>query len=704
MELKKVCPASKLKSRTQSRTGKNIFFAPSTPNSNSIFSKSECWLTVAESRTVLSVSERTVRRYCADGKVVSRTITKQGGETYEILLSSLPADAQARYWESRLEEAPAPELMPVSEAEVEAEIYSRAPQWAREKADKYLAVLKASEGLTGKALKAFLTAWNNKNPEMKTSYPRVMSMRKIYDEEGISGLLAQYGKRAGETTVNEDDYEYFKSQYMVEGAPSVRSCWIYTLGYAQRRNPAVTVDNFPSPHAFIRRLKSEIPEAAICLAREGYSAYNRKFASYIDRDYSAVRAGSVWVSDHAQVDVAVAMPNGKICFPWVTAWRCFKTSKWVGWDLHMESPNSDHIFLAFYRAALNVGLPEHIYIDNGKDYRSKDFAGGRRNVKVSVDEAKSTAMVSMLGITTHFSLPYGAQSKPIERDFLKNKNYLSKHMIGYRGGNVVERPEKLADEIKKGLIIPFDEFKQVFDDFVENVLNRMPSNGKNLNGLSPAQLWAQEFTERREVSRDALKLFCTRASGTVSIGRDGVRDSGLKVSYWGEWMPGQKGRKVYLRRDVMDYAEAWVFDAETDEYLGKGRIGELSAPALADTAVSRKELSAALANKKKDMKITKAYIQTREKPDAMEQIMHLKTGTDLLAAERIDPVTGEVFATAAAPTVTRMANTAMDRVVRQERADAERGTHDLSKLVGSMPAKKKLYLFETDKELDEQGR
>ena len=52
----------------------------------------------------------------------------------------------------------------------------------------------------------------------------------------------------------------------------------------------------------------------------------------------------------------------------------------------------------------------------------------------------------------HFALPYNAQTKPIERDFRTIKEYLSKHCQGYRGGNVVERPEYLVEEIKSNKI------------------------------------------------------------------------------------------------------------------------------------------------------------------------------------------------------------------------------------------------------------
>lgn len=169
----------------------------------------------------------------------------------------------------------------------------------------------------------------------------------------------------------------------------------------------------------------------------------------------------------------------------------------------------------------------------------------------------------------NFALPYNAQTKPIERDFLKIKELLSKHCIGYRGGNVVERPEKLAKEIKAGKIIPFDVFKEVFDDFVINVLNKRPSRGKNHEGLSPDQLFNQECAEVIKVESDALKLFCTRTSKNYTIRRNGIKDNELGITYWADWMISKTGLKVYLRRDIQNFKVAWVFRADNNAFIGK---------------------------------------------------------------------------------------------------------------------------------------
>lgn len=85
-----------------------------------------------------------------------------------------------------------------------------------------------------------------------------------------------------------------------------------------------------------------------------------------------------------------------------------------------------------------------------------------------------------MNVNVHFALPYNAQTKPVERDFMKIKTYLSKGFVGYRGGKVTERPEKLKEEIKNNKIMTFEDFKILFDTFIENILNKMPSKGKVL--------------------------------------------------------------------------------------------------------------------------------------------------------------------------------------------------------------------------------
>ena len=630
------------------------------------------WLTLDNICSALNLKPKTVKEKCRNGAFIYKVVQKNRKNYYYIKFESLPLTIQKRILKEDINVTTS---------------YSEAPEWAKSQADKYLSIIKDAENLRGKELKTFIETWNKDNPDSITSYPSVIKMRRRYYSKGLDGLLAQYGNNSGRSLVNNRYYNYFKELYLKEGAPSLRSCWELTRGFAIRED-GIDKTTFPSHTSFKRRLEKELPEQSIYLARYGESAWNRKYGNYIDRDYSSVICSEVWVSDHAQIDVACLTQDGNVVFPWVTAWRDYKSGKWLGWILQSGNPNSDHIFQSFYYAVNEFGLPKDVIIDNGKDYRSKDFAGGRQ-FKVETNQKKTRTMLAELGIEVHFALPYNAQTKPIERDFLKIKELLSKHCVGYRGGNVVERPEKLAKEIKAGKIIPFNEFKEVFDDFVINILNKRPSQGKTLKGLSPDQLFNQEFNEKIRVSNDALKLFCMRTSKNYTIVRNGIKDHELGITYWADWMVSKTRLKVYLRRDIQNYKEAWVFNAENNEFLGKATAVKAVAALHADE-ISKEAFKEAMAIKKRSLKIAKSYIKQTREISIEEKCANYKAAYASVEKQ-------------VKPKVSLIANTKMDKVIQKSKEMESFGKYDLSMFIDeTMPEDKPLYLYETDKILEQE--
>ena len=630
------------------------------------------WLTLDEVCKLSKSKKETIRRKCKSGEYKARYKIDGRKKNYEILLSSLPIKYIQKYNSY---------LQPVAVEEKSLEDYSNAPKWMRAKAEKYLELFNLTKNMTYQEKVDFLADWSAKYPEKHTSYQALRKAINRYNQGGIAALLSNYGNhRKGCSVLNDECFEYFKSIYLREGAPSVETAWHITYGFA-KQNGFECINKFPTSKTFIRRLRAEVPEQAIFMARHGDASWNKKYANYVPRDYSELSAGVCWVSDHAQIDVAVSF-NGTVCFPWVTVFRDAKTSKWLGWFLHADSPNSDHIFQAFYYGVLNFGIPEDVYLDNGKDYRCKDLAGGRTRVIKVKHKNNGGSLIQNLGINIHFALPYNAQTKPVERDFLKIKEFLSKGFVGYRGGKITERPEKLKNEIKNEQIMQFDDFKKLFDRFIEEYLNKRPSKGKVLQGKCPDELWAEEFTKKKVISKDALKLFCMRTTNNVTIKRNGIFDSQLQISYWAEWMITEKGRKVYIRRDINAYQEAWVFDAQTDEYLGKGNANQ-PASFLANTDIEKSEYQKQVAIKNKEKKILKSYIKTKYNPSNEDIIENLINSLD-----KVD------FKSNA--TISKISNTKMDKVVKEEKNK----NSIPSKYVTPIQPKKKLYLTEAEKRRD----
>lgn len=634
------------------------------------------WIPIEKVSELLNVKEKTIKNRCYQGQFIYKIEKDNGKKHFYIHNSSLKNKICNQL---------------NNNSEIDFQKYSDAPQWSKCQVDKYIQVLSVTQKIKGRALQQFISEWNKNNFNNQTSYSSIIRMRKRYEEFGVCGLLARYGNNSGRTIIADKYFDYFKILYLVEGAPSLQSCWDLTLGYAMQQEPNLNKRMFPSPITFKRRLEREVPKQSIYMARYGESAWNRKFGGYIERDYSSVVCGKVWVSDHAQIDVACLTSDGNVVFPWVTAWRDYKSGKWLGWILQCGHPNSDLIFQSFYYAAETYGLPNDVIIDNGKDYRSKDFAGGRKKINVETNEAKTTSMLAELNVDVHFALPYNAQTKPIERDFLKIKELLSKHCVGYRGGNVVERPEKLAKEIKDGKIIPFEKFKEIFDDFIINILNKRPSQGKNHNGLSPNELFNQEFKEKITTSHDALKLFCMRTSRTFTIGRNGIKDNELGITYWADWMISKTSLKVYLRRDIQNYKEAWAFKADNEEFVGKVTAVRAVAALHAET-VSKDEFKEAMSIKKRNLKITKSYIKQTREISLEEKCENYKT-----AYANVEK--------ACKPKVSKIANTNMDKAIRKNKEMEAFGRQDLSMFLDEKVVKEEpLYLFETDKILEEERK
>ena len=630
------------------------------------------WISIEDAAKILNLSVKSLKRKCASSQYEYAIITNAKQRLYYLKKTSIP------------------ELM-VNIKEEQTSYYADAPAWAKKQVEKYLPILNETLSLRGNALKEFISKWNNDPNHESVSYPCIIKMKKRYIKYGIKGLLAKYGHGFAKAVINDVFMEYFKSLYLKEGAPSMQSCWDNTLGYAMRIDKNITKDNFPCALTFKRRLEKEVPLQSIYLARYGQSAWNRKYGGYIERDYSNIICGEVWVSDHAQIDVACFDENGKVVFPWVTVWRDYKSSKWLGWYLQTGNPNSDHIFQTFYYSAVEYGLPKSIIIDNGKDYRSKDFAGGRNHFKIDTNKTKTNSMLKELNVDVHFALPYNAQTKPVERDFLKVKELLSKHCVGYRGGNVVERPEKLADEIKNKKIMMFEDFKKIFDDFIVNVLNKRPSQGKNLKGLAPDELFYKEFNEKITPSKDALKLFCMRTSRNFTIGRNGIQDKSLGITYWADWMISSTSRKVYLRRDIQNFKEAWVFDCSNDEFIGKCEAVRAVAALYADK-ISKEEFKEAMTIKKRNLKIAKEYIKQTQEISIDEQCQNYK-----IAYASVEKSNKKQ------PKISKIANTNMDKVIQKNKDMEAFKNQDLS-MFAIEPKKevKPFYLFETEKQLEEE--
>ena len=244
---------------------------------------------------------------------------------------------------------------------------------------------------------------------------------------------------------------------------------------------------------------------------------------------------------------------------------------------------------------------------------------------------------------------------------------------------------------------------ELLQDFVFNYLNILPSKGKGTKGKSPNDAWNLENPVKRVVSREALRLFCSRTTKTLTIGRNGVNHSQYKVTYFAEWMVPLKGTKVYLRIAPNNVNDAWVFSDESDEYLGNAQIKGLIHP-IAESEIDRAELREAIADKNRERKLTKQLGFTAYEPDIAERINAMKAGVALRNTNPVSEPQQQIQQI--------LPNSSMQQAVAARKRAEDEGKSDMSKMVLYSDIKATRYeldetrgeilLFESDRPAKEE--
>lgn len=569
-------------------------------------------LTVKEAAELLAIGERAVRKNAMAGRYgelhYRDGVRCQGGKMIMIRLAALPEAVQSAYLRQHniIEE---PER-PVASAYDRADADARAAANERYRALKEYEAYIATPGKRTELTRAFLRDWNAAHPDAQLSQSTLYNWQAKHRADGLSGLLPQYGKRKGERRIDAPAWEFFQVQYLQQSRPSVGDCYILLA-----RKAKIEGWTIPSRATIARMVKEDIPEAVRTLRRFGDKKYMDDIQTFTRRDPESIRAGEVFVGDHHILDVFINVGTNekpKWARPWMTAWLDMRSRKFVGWTINL-SPCTDEIIAAFANAALDpaIGLPRHIYIDNGRDYCSAKFAGrGHRGNPLTEEDKEALiaegkmarSLMDRLDIKTHWAIVENARAKVIERAFKEVVERFSKAFPLYCGRNQDERPDVLEERMKnpKKYAMNLAEFRVIFDDWIRTVFNKTVSQGAGRAGECPDETYMRTRLPVRTADADVMRLYFMRSTNPFRIGRNGI--TFRKAEYYHPDMALLKGKRVYIRYRAEDPEHIWLYDTD-DRYLGEAeRISAL--PAI---AASAEELDAEQARKARERKAVVAH-------------------------------------------------------------------------------------------------
>ncbi len=485
------------------------------------------WLTVGEAAQILHIGERAVRAATQQNRYQHRYVNGmgRGGKQLRIALESLPEKAQALY---RGEVLPPVDILQFTGKQ-------------RKKADAKAWVVEQYHQ-SDLSPAEFVSWFNASNPpEDAISKSKLFRWQKKYQGKDVAALIDERGgHNRGQDTIPDDAWKMFYSLYMTQQERSVRLCYDTT----KREFPKI-----PSCKAFERKVKT-IPYYAILRWRKGLKAFNDALP-YMERGRWDIASNDIWFSDHHQIDVFVKSEDGtKVIRPWLTVFFDARSDRVVSFLVRNADPNATAVKKCFRLGVEQNGVPNEVYFDNGKDYRSSSF---------SKDYPMS--LVNQLGIGTIYATPYHGAAKTVERFFGTFTNRFSRRFDTYTGCNAKDRPEdmQIPNEKILSLAPTFDRFVEQLSAYIAEY-NQTPNNGIDMDGKCPDQVYSENLAVKRIVSgRDALRLLCGNSAERV-VNRSGV--SIKNNHYYNDALLSHMGERVMVVYDPDNIDKMAVFDTK----------------------------------------------------------------------------------------------------------------------------------------------
>lgn len=385
----------------------------------------------------------------------------------------------------------------------------------------------------------------------KSQYYALRATLNGVDREDWLAALAPASAATGEVRAvaecHPTAWAALKSDYLRPEEPKFSACYRRVLEVAKKHGWSP----IPSERSLRRRMDIEVDKAAQIYARKGKKRAEQLYPAQT-RTKTHLHAMEIVNTDGHKLDLFVWTPWNKekpervillgiqdVFSGKVLSWRLCEAETWHVVRACIGDMIEDH------------GIPEHIYMDNGRAFASKLISGGavaRNRFKITEDEV--AGLLKTLDITPHFTKPYSGQSKPIERAWRDLAEEIAKHpaMAGCYTGNKPEaKPENYRERA-----IPLDVLQQHVADRIAEHNARTGRRSETAAGRSFDQTFEESMSHPATIVRRATEaqrnLWMLAAKVITASKRDGaLRFNGN--SYWSAELNQWLGKKLTVRFD-----------------------------------------------------------------------------------------------------------------------------------------------------------
>lgn len=497
---------------------------------------------------------------------------KGGGWEYSWQL--FPMRAQRKLLSAAAPAAVQPE--PLSRDEVWA-WFEALPEVVKDKARARLAVLQQVEALEGLPSmgrhNAICAVARQCHIGTRTIWGWFALIEGIRPDDRLARLAPRNRARVEPVKTSEIDPEFFevlKADYLRLGGPPFADSYRRAVRVARSKGWE-TVPERTARRAMDRRV-SELTQV---LARKGVEALKRHFPSQV-RDKTSMHALEAVNADFHKFDVFVAWPSPaglepQILRPQMVAFQDIYSGRILSWRVDV-APNATAVQLAAGDMIEEWGIPDHIVLDNGREFAAKAITGGaatRYRFKVKEDDVPG--LFVSLGCQIHWASPYHGQAKPIERAFrdMARSIALDPRFDGaYTGNKPDAKPENYGSRA-----VSLETFLTVLAEGIEEHNTRIGRRSEVAFGRSFAEVFEESYRTApiRKATAAQRRLWLLGAEGLRSDRKTGAVWF-KENEFWADWMHAHAGARLIVRFDPANFWDGLHVYALDGRYLGHAPV------------------------------------------------------------------------------------------------------------------------------------
>ncbi len=395
------------------------------------------------------------------------------------------------------------------------------------------------------ATAAVLMACRKAGVEKSALYQWRGMVEGVDRQDWLAALAPSYKSERTRSDCHPKAWEFLTSDYLRAESPAFSTC------YRRMTKAAAKHGWSPIPHerSLRRRLNAEVPEAVQKLARKGKERAKGLYPAQ-RRTRSHLQAMQMVNMDGHKLDVFVSVPWAQ------TPVRMFLlgiqdlySGKILAWRLS-DSENKETVRLVIGDMVEQFGIPDRIYLDNGRSFASKWISGGAATrYRFKVREEDPEGLLVTLGIEPRWTNPYSGQSKPIERAWGDLAENISKHPYcagAYTGNKPDAKPENYGTRA-----VPLEGFRahvarEIAEHNARTGRKAQTCKGRSFDETFQASIDAGAIVRWPTAAQRSLWLLASEViraqKGSGEIHYHGNR-------YWTRELNQYAGQKVTIRFD-----------------------------------------------------------------------------------------------------------------------------------------------------------